>query len=192
MKDIGKNKKPVSRPKVAKVPVIMQLEFLECGAACLAMILAYYNKWVPLEQVRKDCGVSRDGSNARNVMKAARFYGLEAKGYRYEPESLKEHGTFPCIVHWNFNHFVVLDGFKGNKAYLNDPANGSYSVSMEAFDKAFTGICLEFAPTEAFVPSGKPKSMFGVTSSILQRGMIFRASGTLTPVSQFEIAASEI
>jgi len=137
----------------------MQMEALECGAASLTMILAYYGKWIPLEQVRADCGVSRDGSNAKNVLKAARSYGLTAKGYRYETEDLKKNGTFPCIIHWNFNHFVVLDGFKGNKAYLNDPAKGSYSVPMETFDKSFTGICLMFEPSESFEPGGKPKSV---------------------------------
>lgn len=162
-----KIKKPITKG-VAKVPVIMQLEALECGAASLCMILAYYNKWIPLEQVREDCGVSRDGSNARNVLKAARFYGLDAKGYRYEPEALKENGSFPCIVHWNFNHFVVLDGFKNGKAYLNDPAKGNYSVTMEAFDEAFTGICLQFEPTEAFKPSGKQKSMLAFTAKRLK------------------------
>ena len=154
----AKVKKPINKG-VCKVPVIMQLEALECGAASLCMILAYYNKWIPLEQVREDCGVSRDGSNAVNVLKAARSYGLAAKGMKYEPESLKEEGVFPCIIHWNFNHFVVLDGFKGGKAYINDPARGSYSVSMEIFDESFTGICLQFEPTEDFVPSGQPKSM---------------------------------
>lgn len=152
----------------AKVPVVMQMEALECGAASLAMILAYYEKWIPLEQVRADCGVSRDGSNAKNVLKAARSYGLIAKGYRYEPEDLKKTGKFPCIIHWNFNHFVVLDGFKGNKAYLNDPAKGSYSVSMEAFDKAFTGICLMFEPSENFEPGGKPKSVLGFAKKRLE------------------------
>ncbi len=143
----------------AKVPVVMQMEALECGAASLTMILAYYGKWIPLEQVRADCGVSRDGSNAKNILKAARSYGLTAKGYRYEPADLKKNGKFPCIIHWNFNHFVVLDGFKGNKAYLNDPAKGSYSVPMETFDKSFTGICLMFEPSESFEPGGKPKSV---------------------------------
>lgn len=143
----------------AKVPVVMQLEALECGAASLAMVLAYYGKWIPLEQVRADCGVSRDGSNARNILKAARNYGLTAKGYRYEPQTLREKGTFPCIIHWEFNHFVVLNGFKGNKAVLNDPARGTYTVSMEIFDEAFTGICLFFEPGEGFEPSGKPKSV---------------------------------
>ena len=112
-----------------------------------------------MEQVRADCGVSRDGSNAKNVLKAARSYGLVAKGYRYEPEDLKKNGKFPCIIHWNFNHFLVLNGFKGNKAYLNDPAKGNYAVSMETFDESFTGICLMFEPGEDFQPGGKPKSM---------------------------------
>ena len=147
--------------KVAKVPVVMQLEALECGAACLGMVLAYYEKWIPLEQVRTDCGVSRDGSNAKNIMSAARYYGLIAKGIRCEPENLKENGLFPCIIHWNFNHFVVLDGFRGNKAILNDPARGIVEVDMETFDESFTGICLMFEPGEAFKPEGKPKSMLG-------------------------------
>ncbi len=162
-----KIKQPITKG-VAKVPVIMQLEALECGAASLCMILAYYNKWIPLEQVREDCGVSRDGSNARNVLKAARFYGLDAKGYRYEPETLKKNGKFPCIIHWNFNHFVVLDGFRGGKAYINDPARGNYSVTMETFDESFTGICLQFEPTDAFAPSGKPKSMLSFTAKRLK------------------------
>ena len=115
----------VGRFAPKRVPVVMQMEALECGAASLTMVLAYYNKWIPLEQVRADCGVSRDGSNAKNVLRAARSYGLIAKGYRFEPESLRENGTYPCIIHWNFNHFVVLNGFKGNKAYLNDPAKGT-------------------------------------------------------------------
>ncbi len=143
----------------AKVPVVMQMEALECGAASLAMILAYYEKWIPLEQVRVDCGVSRDGSNARNMLRAARSYGLEAKGYRFEPETLKKKGKFPCIIHWNFNHFVVLDGFKGDKAVINDPARGTYKASMENFDKAFTGICLMFSPGEDFEPGGRQKSV---------------------------------
>jgi len=144
----------------AKVPVVIQLEALECGAACLTMILAYYKKYIPLEQVRIDCGVSRDGSNAKNILRAARSYGLKAQGYRYEPRLLQQQGQFPCIIHWNFNHFVVLCGFKKDKAIINDPAKGTYSVTMEAFDKAFTGICLMFEPTEDFVPDGKPKSVW--------------------------------
>ena len=153
-----KIKRPLTKG-VAKVPVVMQMEALECGAASLAMICAYYNKWIPLEQIRVDCGVSRDGANAKNLLVAARNYGFTAKGYRYEPDDLKKNGKFPCIIHWNFNHFVVLDGFKGKKAVINDPAKGNYTVSMETFDKSFTGICLMFEPNENFVPSGKRKSV---------------------------------
>ncbi len=152
-------KSPVANG-VAKVPVIMQMEALECGAASLTMILAYYQKWIALEQVRSDCGVSRDGSNAKNIMIAARNYGLSAKGYRYEPDELRQKGKFPCIIHWNFNHFVVCDGFRGDKVYLNDPARGNVTVSAKEFDESFTGICLMFEPTDEFEPSGKPKSIF--------------------------------
>ena len=153
-----KSRKAINKG-VAKVPVVIQMEALECGAACLAMVLAYYRKWIPLEQVRSDCGVSRDGSNAKNILKAARYYGLSAAGYRYEAEELKDDGLFPCIIHWNFNHFVVLCGFHGNNAVINDPSKGTYSVSMKEFDEAFTGICLMLEPDEGFVPSGRPKSI---------------------------------
>ena len=162
-----KMKKPITKG-VAKVPVVMQLEALECGAASLCMVLAYFGKWIPIEQVREDCGVSRDGSNAMNVIKAARNYGLDAKGFRFEPDALKANGLFPCIIHWNFNHFVVLDGFKGGRAYINDPARGNYSVPMEVFDESFTGICLQFEPSEKFVPSGKPKSMLSFAAKRLK------------------------
>ena len=142
----------------AKVPVIMQMEALECGAACLAMVLAYYGKWVPLEQVRLDCGVSRDGSNMKNIYLAAQNYGLKAHGYRMETEALRKTGPFPCIVHWNFNHFVVLNGFKGNKAVINDPARGIVQIPYEQFDESFTGLVLVLEPGDNFVPSGKKKS----------------------------------
>lgn len=160
----------------------MQMEALECGAASLAMVLAYYGKWVPLEQVRVDCGVSRDGSNARNILRAARSYGLVAKGYRYEPEALRKEGKFPCIIHWNFNHFVVLNGFRGKKAVLNDPAKGTYTVSMRTFDEAFTGICLLFAPGEDFCPGGKPQSMISYAKKRLVGAGSAIAFVTLTTV----------
>ena len=153
----SKVKKPV-QGKVARVPVVVQLEALECGAACLTMILAYYGKWVPLEQVRSDCGVSRDGSNARNILLAARSYGLEADAYKAEPEDVKKYAAFPCIVHWEFNHFVVLNGFRNGKVYINDPARGRITMSEEAFDEGFTGVFLMFEPGGEFVPSGSRKS----------------------------------
>ena len=158
---MSENAKRIRQPVkngVARVPMVMQLEALECGAACLAMVMAYYRKWVSLEQVRLDCGVSRDGSNAKNMMLAARHYGFEAKGYRMELEGLKQLETYPCVIHWNFDHFVVLDGFKGNKAVLNDPARGVVKVDMEAFDQAFTGIVIVLTPGETFEPSGRRKS----------------------------------
>lgn len=160
-------KQPIRRG-VAKVPVVIQLEALECGAASLTMILAYYGKWIPLEQVRSDCGVSRDGSNAKNILIAARYHGLEANGFRYEAETLREQGSFPCIIHWNFNHFVVLNGFKGNKASINDPAKGTCLVDWKTFDESFTGICLQFTPSERFEPSGKPKSVAAFAARRLQ------------------------
>ena len=150
-------KKPVKNG-VAKVPVIMQLEALECGAASLAMLMAYYDKWVPLEQVRSDCGVSRDGSKAKNVALAAMHYGFDVEAYRFDPKTIQKQATFPCIIHWNMNHFVVLDGFRGNKAYLNDPARGDVAVSMEEFNQSFTGVTILATPGKDFEPSGKPKS----------------------------------
>ncbi|WHH58781.1 NHLP family bacteriocin export ABC transporter peptidase/permease/ATPase subunit [Petroclostridium sp. X23] len=158
--------------KVAKVPVIMQMEALECGAASLCMVLAYYGKWLPLEQVRTDCGVSRDGSSAKNLLKAARAYGLKAAGYRMEPSALHDI-LLPAILHWNFNHFVVLNGFKGNKAVLNDPARGTVEVDMEEFDRAFTGIVLRFEKGEDFAAEGKPPSVWAFAKK--------RLKGTLVP-----------
>lgn len=161
-----KRKKTVTHGS-AKTPVIIQMEAVECGAACLAMVMAYYEKWVPLEQLRIDCGVSRDGSTAKNLLLAARNYGFDARGYRLEPDDLVHNGAFPCIIHWNFNHFVVLSGFRRGKAIINDPARGTVSVSMEEFDKSFTGICLMITPADGFVPGGKPKSVWKFARSRL-------------------------
>ena len=153
-------RKQKKKKRYVSVPVIMQLETPECGAACLAMVLAFYKKWLPLEEVRRGCGVSRDGSNARNIMLAAQNYGLEAKAYRFEPQDIKESVNFPCIVHWNFNHFVVLCGFKGGKALINDPARGKMWVSENEFDEAFTGVCLCFERGADFEKSGRRLSVF--------------------------------
>ena len=150
--------KPTLTKGVAKVPVIMQLEALECGAASLAMVMAYYNKWVPLEQVRLDCGVSRDGSKAVNMYSAAEHYGFEVNAYRMSPDALKENGQFPCIIHWNMNHFVVLNGFRGKYVYINDPARGKVRISLEEFDQSFTGVVLVPVPSDTFEPGGRQKS----------------------------------
>ena len=157
-------RRPQNKPSqpgrmAAKVPQVMQMETLECGAAALAMVCAYYGKWLPLEQVRADCGVSRDGSTALNMVKAARSYGLDARGYRYSPEALRSEGVFPCIAHMGFSHFVVLRGFRGEKVYVNDPSAGATTLSFEDFDKDFTGVVLQFRPTDAFEPGGEPASI---------------------------------
>ena len=174
----GTIKQPV-RKGAAKVPVVMQMEALECGAACLAMVMAYYGKWVPLEQVRLDCGVSRDGSNAKNILLAARSYGFAVQGYRCEPETLREQIAFPCIIHWNFNHFVVLDGFRGKHALLNDPARGEVKVSLEEFDRAFTGVCLDLHPGPELCPRGQTEEHRRLCPQAADRGggaVVFVAS----------------
>lgn len=150
--------KPTITRGVAKVPVVMQLEALECGAASLAMVMAYYGKWIPLEQVRVDCGVSRDGSKAKNIYLAAQHYGFDVKAYSLKPEDLRDEGKFPCIIHWNMNHFVVLNGFRGNSVYINDPARGTVKITWEEFDKSFTGIVLVPTPSDSFEPGGKRRS----------------------------------
>ncbi len=147
--------------KVAKIPVIMQMEALECGAACLAMLLASFGRWEPLEKVRVSCGVSRDGASARNILRAARSYGLKAEAYRLEAEEIMEAELTPCIIHWEFKHFVVLRGFRGGHAYLNDPGRGEVRVTMEEFVKAYTGVCIYVEPGEGFTPAGSRKSMWG-------------------------------
>ena len=126
----------------------------------MTMVMAYYGKWVALEQVRVDCGVSRNGSNAKNILRAAGKYGFKTKGYAYSTQKLRERGKFPGIIHWGGGHFVVINGFRGNKAIINDPAKGVVKVDLETFDKIFTGIYLEILPDEGFEPGGKRKSIF--------------------------------
>ena len=158
----GSGKAKVPKPVetgVVKVPVVMQMEMVECGAASLAMIMHYYQKWIPLEQARVDCDVSSNGSSAKNIMVAARSYGMKADAWKVDPEDLQKEGPFPCIIHWGFNHFVVLCGFKGKRAVINDPARGRVTVEWEEFDREYTGICITFEPGENFEPSGKPESV---------------------------------
>ncbi len=130
------------------------MEAVECGAAALAMVLAHHGAWVPLEQLRVACGVSRDGSKASNIIKAARSFGLAAKGFRAELATLRE-VPMPCIIHWNFNHFVVLEGIHGDRVYINDPAIGRRRIDMAELDLAFTGVLLTMEPTGAFKKLGK-------------------------------------
>ena len=153
--------------KVVKVPQVMQMEAVECGAASLTMILAYYGKWLPLEEVRAACGVSRDGSSAKMILRAARNYGLDAKGYRMAPEALED--KQPAIIHWNFEHFVVFRGFdKKGRACLNDPGAGPVKMPMEEFRKHFTGVCLTFEPSEKFERGGQQTSILSYVKKSLK------------------------
>lgn len=177
--------------KKKRVPVIIQMEAVECGAASLGMILAYYGCWLPPEQLRKECGVSRDGCNARQLLLAARDHGLQAQGMRADPEDLPE--LAPAILYWEMNHFLVFTGMRGNKIFLNDPARGRVTVSREEFDKAFSGIVLTFSKGPDFKPQGAPasvlrfagtrlKNAWGALLFTLIMGVLTAAIGLVTPL----------
>ena len=137
-----------------KTPTILQMEAAECGAASLSIILAYYGLWVPLEKIRQECGVNRDGASASSILRAARGRGCEANGYKYAAQMLKK-ATFPMLIHWEFNHFIVLEGIDGDKVYLNDPAVGHRVIDFDDFITSYTGIALKIVPGSSFQKQGK-------------------------------------
>lgn len=195
-KTSGSGKKSDGKIKIKnnyrKTPTVFQMEATECGAASLAMILGYYGCYVPLEQMRIDTGVSRDGCSAMNILRAARSYGLEGKGLRTNLAALKTIPT-PCILHWNGNHFVVFEGFRRNHAYINDPAVGRRKVTMEDLNSSFTGIVLTFALTPEFrkikkrrsagaLLSGRLRGQYAVLFQLFYIGILLVFPGLVLPL----------
>ncbi|MCL2011108.1 MAG: cysteine peptidase family C39 domain-containing protein, partial [Synergistaceae bacterium] len=160
------------RSSVKKTPLLLQMESVECGAASLGIVLSYYGLFRPLEELRQQCGVSRDGSNALSIVKAGRHYKMEVRGFRCNAEDLAKE-RMPLVIHWNFNHFVVLEGFKGGQAYLNDPGSGRRKVAMEEFRSSFTGVAISLKPGEGFQKGGKK---FSVVAEVLRRLMSEKAA----------------
>ena len=175
-----------------KTPTVYQMEATECGAASLGMVLGYFGKSIPLEKLRIETGVSRNGCNMKNIMRAGKKFGLEVHGYRKDLDGLFELPV-PCIIHWNFNHFVVWEGRKGDACYINDPAMGRRKLTVDDIDDCFTGVVLTFALTDEFEESNESETMrtfvrkrlegqYGAVNALVTLGFFLMIPGIVVPV----------
>ena len=165
MSEGGKKQQAAKR---VETPTILQMEAVECGAASLAIVLAYYGRWVSLEELRVACGVSRDGSKASNILKCARNYGFSAKAFNKNDPLAILKLPVPSILHWNFNHFLVFEGVRKGRVHLNDPVGGPRVVSMEELSESFTGVVLALEPGPEFQRAGRPPSLWRELAERLQ------------------------
>jgi ATP-binding cassette subfamily C protein len=182
------------KPRI-KTPTLIQIEAVECGAVCLAIILRHFGKYLPIEEVRTACDISRSGSSASKILKAARSYGLKAQGWKKEPNDLGDL-RLPFVVFWNFSHFIVVEGFRADSVFINDPATGPRRISIEEFDHSFTGVALEFEPTPEFDPGGRPPGLLrslvdrlpthaaGPLAYLVLSGLLLAKLGLITPTFQ--------
>jgi NHLM bacteriocin system ABC transporter peptidase/ATP-binding protein len=151
-----------------RTPTILQMEATECGAACLAILLRHFGRVVPLLELRQVCGVTRDGSDAASLLRAGKLYGLEGKGYRMDLTALRQQKP-PLILFWEFNHFLVFEGFQGQRVAINDPASGPRWVSLEAFSAGFTGVVLQLQPGPTFRRGGRVPNPWSLVGSRLRQ-----------------------